>query len=139
MAFADAVAARLRAHGLLARTVQLKVRFGDFHTITRSVTLASGVDESRSILIAARGLLEQVDPSPGVRLLGLSMAGFSPSDTRQLTLDDALARPGWGEASRTIDEIRARFGDAAIGPGSTVGPEGLRPKRRGSQQWGPDA
>jgi len=139
VAFADAVAARLRAHGLLARTVQLKVRFGDFHTITRSLTLASGVDDSRSILTAARSLLEQVDPTPGVRLLGLSMAGFSPADTRQLTLDDALAGPGWGEASRTVDEIRARFGDAAIGQGSTVGPEGLRPKRRGSQQWGPDA
>ena len=138
VAFADAVATRLRTHGLLGRTVQLKVRFGDFHTITRSVTLASGVDDSRSVLTAARGLLDQVDTASGVRLLGLSVAGLTPASTRQLTLDDAIAGPGWGEASRTVDEIRARFGDASIGPGSTVGPDGLRPKRRGSQQWGPD-
>ena len=137
VAFADAVASRLRAHHVLGRTVQLKVRFGDFHTITRSSTLASGVDDSRSILTAARQLLDQVDPTPGVRLLGLSVAGLTPADVRQLTLDEGVAGPGWGDASRTVDEIRARFGDRAIGPGSTVGPDGLRPKRRGSQQWGP--
>ena len=37
---ADAVAARLRHHGLVGRTITLKVRFHDFRTITRSVTVA---------------------------------------------------------------------------------------------------
>lgn len=137
--FADAVAARLRSQGVVGRTVQLKVRFGDFTTITRSTTLAVAIDDSRSLLEAGRGLLDLVDPSQGVRLLGLSVSGLSGDSARQLTFDEAIAGPGWQEADRTIDEIRARFGDEAIGPAVTVGPDGPRAKRRGAQQWGPEA
>lgn len=137
--FADSVASRLRAQGLVGRTVQLKVRFGDFTTITRSTTLAVAVDDSRSLLEAGRGLLALVDPAQGVRLLGLSVSGLSSDSSRQLTFDEAISGPGWQEADRTIDEIRARFGDEAIGPAVAAGPDGLRLKRRGAQQWGPDA
>jgi DNA polymerase-4 len=137
--FADSVASRLRAQGLVGRTVQLKVRFGDFTTITRSTTLAVAVDDSRSLLEAGRGLLALVDPSQGVRLLGLSVSGLSSDSSRQLTFDEAISGPGWQEADRTIDEIRARFGEEAIGPAVAAGPDGLRLKRRGAQQWGPNA
>ena len=139
MQFADAVASRLRAQGLVGRTVQLKVRFGDFTTITRSTTLAVAVDDSRALLDAGRGLLDLLDPSQGVRLLGLSVSGLSSDSSRQLTFDEAIAGPGWQEADRTIDEIRARFGEEAIGPAVATSPDGLRLKRRGTQQWGPDA
>ena len=44
--FADAVATRLRAQGVAGRTVQIKVRFGDFRTITRSSTLPVAVDDA---------------------------------------------------------------------------------------------
>ena len=135
--FADSVASRLRAQGLVGRTVQLKVRFGDFTTITRSTTLVVAVDDSRSLLEAGRGLLALVDPAQGVRLLGLSVSGLSSDSSRQLTFDEAISGPGWQEADRTIDEIRARFGDEAIGPAVAAGPDGLRLKRRGAQQWGP--
>ena len=137
--FADAVASRLRAQGLVARTIQLKVRFGDFTTITRSTTLAVSVDDSHSLLEAGRQLLELVDPAQGVRLLGLSVSGLSSDSSKQLTFDEATSGPGWQEADRMIDEIRARFGDDAIGPAISAGPDGLRLKRRGNQQWGPDA
>lgn len=137
--FADSVASRLRAQGLVGRTVQLKVRFGDFTRITRSTTLVVAVDDSRSLLEAGRGLLALVDPAQGVRLLGLSVSGLSSDSSRQLTFDEAISGPGWQEADRTIDEIRARFGDEAIGPAVAAGPDGLRLKRRGAQQWGPDA
>ena len=136
--FADAVASRLRAQGLVARTIQLKVRFGDFTTITRSTTLAVSVDDSHSLLESGRQLLELVDPAQGVRLLGLSVSGLSSDSSKQLTFDEATSGPGWQEADRTIDEIRARFGDDAIGPAVSAGPDGLRLKRRGNQQWGPD-
>ncbi len=137
--FADSVASRLRAQGVVGRTVQLKIRFGDFTTITRSTTLAVAVDDSRSLLEAGRSLLALVDPAQGVRLLGLSVSGLSSDASRQLTFDEAISGPGWQEADRTIDEIRARFGDEAIGPAVASGPDGLRLKRRGAQQWGPDA
>lgn len=137
--FADAVASRLRSYSLVGRTVQIKVRFGDFTTITRSITLPIAVDDAPALLDAARSLLGQVDPAPGVRLLGLSVSGLAADGARQLTIEDAISGPGWQEASRTIDEIRARFGDASIGPAVAAGPDGIRLKRRGQQQWGPGA
>ena len=136
--FADAVAGRLRAHDLVGRTVQIKVRFGDFQTITRAVSLPVAADDAPALLQAARTLLDQVDPAPGVRLLGLSVSGLADAGVRQLTLEEAAEGPGWEQASRTVDEIRARFGDASIGPAVLGGPGGLVVKRRGQQQWGPD-
>ena len=135
--FADAVAARLRAQGVVGRTVQIKVRFGDFRTITRSTSLAVAADDTPTLLRTARSLLDQGDPAPGGRLLGLSGSALAPAGVRQLTLDDAAGGPGWEQASRTVDEIRARFGSDAIGPAVLGGPDGLRVKGRGRQQWGP--
>ncbi len=48
-------------------------------------------------------------------------------------------RADWSDASRAVDHIRERFGAAAIGPARLAGPGGLTVKRRGDQQWGPDA
>lgn len=84
---ADAVAARLRAAGLSGRTVSLKVRYGDFTTITRSRTLAASVDTGQAIARAAAALLDQVRVDPGVRLLGVSMANLANAGTRQLTFE----------------------------------------------------
>ena len=135
--FADAVAARLRAQGLVGRTVQIKVRFGDFTTITRSASLPTAVDDAPTLLRTARGLLDQVDPTPGVRLLGLSVSGLVDGGARQLSLDDLERGPGWETASRTVDEIRERFGRDAIGPAVLGGPDGLVSKGAHRQQWGP--
>ena len=134
---ADAVAWRLRRDGRAARTVTLKVRFGDFRTITRSVTAARPIDDGPELADAALGLLREVDPAPGVRLLGVTGSGLVEAAARQLSFDDVEA-PDWHEASGAIDAIRARFGDAAIGPASSADRRGLRIKRRGDGQWGPD-
>jgi DNA polymerase-4 len=135
---ADAVATRLRRAGFSARTVTLKVRFHDFRTITRAVTLDAPVDSAVLLARAAKGLLAPIDPSAGVRLVGVSASGLTDQPTRQLTLtadnDDA-----WPEVDSAVDAIRARFGDQAIGPAVLATGEGLRTKRRGDQQWGPDA
>jgi DNA polymerase-4 len=87
-------------------------------------------------------LLEAVDPSAGVRLLGVSASNFGEV-AEQLTLDDLLStgpavEHEWQAAEETIDAIRSRFGSAAIGPASAVRGDGLRLVRRGAQQWGPD-
>src|SRR5690606_4664164 len=82
---ADAVAWRLRRSGLAARTVTLKVRFGDFRTITRSTTSAQAVDDGPAIARAAGALLDRIDPSPGVRLLGVTASGLVEGAARQLS------------------------------------------------------
>jgi hypothetical protein len=82
-------------------------------------------------------LLATIDPTPGVRLLGVTASGLVEGTARQLSFEDADAAP-WPEASGAVDAIRARFGDGAIGPAAAVGRHGLRVKRRGDGQWGPD-
>ncbi|MCU1504268.1 MAG: dinB [Ilumatobacteraceae bacterium] len=150
---ADGVAGRLRAHGCLARTVTLKVRFAGFATITRAVTMPGPSDTAHGLVQALEPLLAKIDPTPGVRLLGVSASNFVASGVgagaEQLSLDqlfeDAPAQQssqataaGWHAAEATVDAIRRRFGATVIGPASSVGERGLRVVRRGQQQWGPD-
>jgi DNA polymerase IV len=134
---ADGVAWRLRRAGLAGRTVTLKVRFTDFQTITRSSTLPTTVDDGPTVARAALALLAGVDPTPGVRLLGVSVSGLVAGAAQQLSFDE-LGGQSWHDASGAVDAIRERFGDRAIGPASAVGERGLRLPRRGEQQWGPN-
>ena len=83
-------------------------------------------------------MLARLDPSPGVRLLGLSMTHLVDGSVRQLTLDE-VAGPSWSDADLVVDEIRDRFGSSAIGPAALFGRgEGLHRFERGGRQWGPD-
>jgi len=134
---ADAVGSRLRAAGLAGRTVTVKVRFHDFETITRSHSVGALVDTGHEIAQVATALLDQVDPTPGVRLLGVSVSNLSKGAARQLTLDDGADTAAWDEATRAVDEVRNRFGDGAVGPAALMGEQGLEVKRPGAQQWGP--
>ncbi|HUZ44330.1 MAG TPA: DNA polymerase IV [Acidimicrobiales bacterium] len=139
----DAVAARLRHSSLEARTVTLKVRFGDFSTITRSRTEPAGFATAQAISRIALALLEEVDVSAGVRLLGVSTSGLGDAGAEQLSLDDLAAAgsddAGWKAASGAIDDIRRRFGDRAVGPAALADADGVRVKRIGDTQWGPTA
>ena len=142
---ADGVGARLRAGGLAARTVHVKVRFGGFTTITRSTTLARPIATAHDIVAAAAPLLAAIDVSPGVRLLGVSTSNFADASAAAEQLSfDLLAgdttdtSESWKDAEHTIDQIRRRFGDRAIATAGAIGPRGVRVVVRGAQQWGPD-
>jgi DNA polymerase-4 len=99
------------------------------------VTRPDPVDSGRAIAQAADELLQTLDVSVGVRLLGVSANGLVAGGNQQLTLD---APADWSEADRAMDRIRERFGDDAIAPAGVLGTHGIRAKRRGDQQWGPD-
>ncbi|CAN5530441.1 DNA polymerase IV [soil metagenome] len=135
---ADGVAARLRAQTKAARTLTLKVRFADFHTITRATTLPLPSATAHAIVAAVLPLLLAVDPSEGVRLLGVSASQLADPPEEQLSLDEPPDDREWDAAEQTIDAIRSRFGNGSIGPASAVDGTGLRLVRRGAQQWGPD-
>ena len=84
----DASATILRKTARAARTVTVKLRFGDFTQITRSHTLDGPVDATPAIATVAAALLDSVDLSRGVRLLGISLTGFAaPGVGTQLRLD----------------------------------------------------
>jgi DNA polymerase-4 len=149
---ADGVASRLRSAGVTARTVQLKVRFGDFTTVTRSRTLAEPTDLAADLRRVAGELLHALDVAPGVRLLGVSgqqLVRPAPTTGDQGTLfpegpatgDEPAAPdgqdppPGEGRQAaleRSVDEVRARFGPGAVGQGAahSLPGEGPRPPTR---------
>ena len=135
----DAVANRLREAGVAGRTVTLKVRFADFQTITRSRTVPRAVDAGPAVARVAVDLLEAVDPSPGVRLLGVSVSNLGPRPEEQLRLDEEAGAGGDREpaVARAVDQVRRRFGDTAVGPATLLRADGLAVKRRGDRQWGP--
>jgi DNA polymerase-4 len=149
---ADSVAGRMRRAGLVGRTVSLKVRYGDFVTLTRARTNPTGLDDGPSIVSIAAALLDAVDVSPGVRLLGVGVTNLTrvgADAAEQMRLDlGAGAAPGaggaapapgqWHQASGAVDAIRDRFGEEAVGPAALLESDGLRLKRAGDTQWGPD-
>jgi DNA polymerase-4 len=140
---ADAVAARLRQNDVGGRTVTLKIRMNDFTTFTRSVTVAQPVQSGPLLAQLAKELVRAVDPTPGVRLLGVSVSKLVNHPTLQLTLDEVAPSSGSRAAARAdvdaaVDRVRQRFGANAIGPAGIMGARGLRTKRRGDQQWGPN-
>ncbi|MFC4556363.1 DNA polymerase IV [Georgenia faecalis] len=120
-------AARLRADGMLARTVALKVRYADFTTIQRSRGI-DATDVAHDLFRAARDLLDAVDvPPSGLRLLGVRAENLSPARTTgvQDQLGATGARRG---AEAAMDGIRARYGDRALGPASLLrAGEAVRP------------
>ena len=77
----EQVAARLRRHKLAGRTVQLKIRFADFQTITRAQTLPESTSTTHDIWRAAREILDTRLPAGHlpVRLLGVGVSGFDAS------------------------------------------------------------
>jgi DNA polymerase IV len=88
------VASRLRAAGLFAHTVTIKVRLHDFSTLTRSRTLLSATDQADVIGSVATSLLSAVDATGGVRLLGVGVAGLTDVLQEDLfTSDGSSAAP----------------------------------------------
>ncbi len=104
---------RLREAGIAGVTVKLKLRWPDFTTLTRQVTLSQPTDQDEEIYHLALDLMGKVRHSgKAVRLIGVGVSGLGPP-LRQLEL--------WGQESEksrrlqeALDTVRARFGDKAI-------------------------
>lgn len=123
LAMADTCARHLRSKGLVGRTVSLKVRTADFTTLTRSRTLDVPTDVAGDIFAVARELLDSVDlRGLAVRLVGVRMEGLSAPVGRQLTLEEAadLDSPSRRRAEEVADQVRRRFGSAAVTRGAMI-------------------
>jgi DNA polymerase IV len=142
----ERVGERLRDGRRAGRTVQLKLRYKDFRTITRSRTLPEPTNLAADIAAVARALLDAVELGDGIRLLGVAVQQLQDVDDRdggvgsedQLPLDlDASADAARGSDPRqraveaSMDAVRKRFGDDAVGPAALM-EQGARskPKRR---------
>jgi DNA polymerase-4 len=119
LAQADRVAAELRAGGFRGRTVTLKLRFADFHTLTRRGTGEAPTADAGEIFRRAWGAFSRVPRTQAVRLIGLSVSGLgSADDPHQLALFDRPDRAD--RLGRVTDEVRTRFGPSALVRGSLL-------------------
>jgi DNA polymerase-4 len=108
------VAYRLRRLGLLARTVTLKIRLGDFTTLTRGATLPEPTHATADLWRAARDLLGawHGGNAPPVRLIGVAASQLSDTGRRQLPLFEEQRREAQLDAA--LDALRERFGEDAV-------------------------
>ena len=130
---AEKVGRRLREHGLAARTVQLKLRYSDFSTITRAHTFATPTQLDADLIDESRRLLrENREGGRAIRLIGVHVSGFAREEQMSLLADARSER--WTKALKTADELRDRFGEAAVSLGG-----GLRGRYRERVQENPAA
>ena len=111
----EQVAARLRRHGLRSATVTVKIRFGDFQTITRRTTMPQATDSTSEVWQAARALFDRWAASHfrPVRLIGVAAGGLSkPTGQLDLFADPQAERQRRLDAA--VDAINRRFGKSVI-------------------------
>ena len=111
----DRVARRLRSGSRVARTVTVRLRYGDFVMATRSQTLLDPTRGTDVILETARRLLDAAWPEVerrGLTKLGVAVSNLDGDDAVQLALP--FPANDWGSVDRAMDEIRERFGVAAV-------------------------
>jgi DNA polymerase-4 len=131
---ADRICARLRAKSLSGRTVTVRVRFADLHSVTRSVTLDAPISATAILAEIAEELVRTVlarhPDEKNISLLAISMSHLQKDTEVQLELplglEDEGHRPGskkgiarWA-ADHAVDKIRDRFGWGAVGYGSVA-------------------
>src|SRR5262244_2882930 len=131
---ADRVASRLRAKSRPGRTVTVRVRFADLHSVTRSITLDAPISATATLAEIAEELVRTAladhPDEKSVSLLAISVSHLEAHWKVQLELplglEDEMRRPGtkrgmarW-TADRAVDMIRDRFGWDAVGYGSVV-------------------
>jgi DNA polymerase-4 len=117
MRLSEMVGRRLREGGYFARTLQLKLRYKDFTTITRAHSLDGPTQMDNQIFEQVRRLFfDNWKPGAPVRLLGVQASNLdSGSASTQLTLLESPRDERWQKALAAADRLRDKFGESTIG------------------------
>jgi DNA polymerase-4 len=115
MRLSEMVGRRLREADFHARTVQLKLRYKDFTTITRAHTLASATQLDTEIFEQIRALFRSNwKRGSEVRLLGVQVSSFG-TQAAQMDLLDGNRQQRWKNALAAADKLRDKFGESSVG------------------------
>ena len=116
----EEVAERLRRHRLKARTVTLKLRYGDFRTVTRSETLREPTNLTKLLWEAADRVFRQWQVRSGgpLRLLGFAASGLEDEHAGQQLLFPDPEQEKLKRLDSAVDRIRDRYGKRALGRGN---------------------
>ena len=125
LALVEKVGRRLRQAERRARTIQLKLRFADFRTITRQQSLEAATDSDRMLAAAARALFERQPLPQPIRLIGFGVSGLEDPAVKgrlrqpSLFAEEATPDPARERAlDRAVDELRDQYGHRIIRRGT---------------------
>jgi DNA polymerase-4 len=112
----EQVATRLRRQDLRGKTVFIKVRYGDFRTLTRSESLDAPTNVTRELYASAARLLRaQLARDPGaLRLLGMGVSAVTRSSMEQGQLFEQGEREHQRRIDTVVDAIKTRYGARAM-------------------------
>jgi DNA polymerase-4 len=112
----EAVAWRVRRQGLFARRVGLKIRFGDFQTISRSRTLAAATDRTDLLMEGAMGAFEEWAKAAfrPVRLIGMGAEELTVAEAGQMALFGREEEEKARGVDKAVDAINTKFGKGVI-------------------------
>jgi len=114
MRLSEMVGRRLRESHFHARTIQLKLRYKDFTTITRAHTLASPTQLDNEIFEQVRALFRKNwKKGVQVRLLGVQASSFS-TQPGQIDLLEGTRQQRWKDALAAADRLRDKFGESSV-------------------------
>jgi DNA polymerase-4 len=126
----DKVAGRLRKKNRTARTITIRVRFGDLSSVTRSATMPTPTASTQAIAdVGIRLLAKVLDEYPRheISLIGVSTAGLGVGEPLQLALgvDDATTggtpkELEYGALDESVDLLRRKYGKGVITHGSDL-------------------
>ena len=137
----EGVCFRLRETGLKARTVNLKVRYHDFATLTRSKSLNQATDRTLTIWNTVRDMLQTLLAGKrfSVRLVGVGVSNLDSPHTAQGSIQpqrDLFESDGEYESQNTADrqrrldrladQVRLRYGKQSLRRGKGI--RGRSPK-----------
>lgn len=127
-------AERLRASGMVARTVALKLRYADFSTVTRSRKVHAPVDSAQLIYAVALQLLDSLGSRPmTVRLVGVRAEQLEAAAQTSLQLSFDRRDDNWRAAEQALDRVAEKFGNKSVLPARLLDPGAAssRPPRSG--------
>jgi DNA polymerase IV len=115
MRLSEMVGRRLREANFHARTIQLKLRYKDFSTITRAHTLASPTQLDAEIFENIRALFRKNwRKGAPIRLLGVQASSFT-TEAGQIDLLEGTRQQRWKDALAAADRLRDKFGESSVG------------------------
>ena len=109
----EMVCRRLREQELPARTLQLKLRTSDFHTVTRARTVQQPTSVDSEVFAMIRELFRENWHGEPVRLLGVHASHFD-MESEQLSLPASGQHDKWNQALSAADRLREKFGENAV-------------------------
>jgi DNA polymerase-4 len=114
------VCQELRSQNKSAKCVAIRLRYADFKTITRQVTLKEASDVTQVVFATAQQLLSKTlaKQEKSIRLIGIRISSLAGEEKQLPMFDSRVAK--FGHLDQAVDKIRKKYGPTAIKTGDDI-------------------